>query len=138
MDIYDVDKRSEIMSKIKGKDTTPEKKVRSLLHSLGFRFRLHKNDLPGCPDIVLPKYNTVIFVNGCFWHGHQSAECKIAKIPKSNIAYWKNKIDRNRERDRKKQKELLDLGWDVVVVWECEIRDIDKLMRKINSISRKD
>ena len=102
MDIFTKEKRSEIMKKIKSKDTGPEKKVRSLLHSLGYRFRLYRKDLPGKPDIVLPKYKTVIFINGCFWHGHEN--CKAAVLPTSNIDYWENKIAANIERDKKVDK----------------------------------
>lgn len=120
MDIFTKEKRSEIMRKVKSKDTGPEKKVRSLLHSLGFRFRIHRKDLPGKPDIVLPKYKTVIFVHGCFWHGHE--DCKLARTPKSRQFYWVDKIKKNSERDLKNQKELSNLGWNVLILWECKIR----------------
>jgi len=129
MDIFTKEKRSEIMRKVKSKDTRPEKKVRSLLHSLGYRFRLHRKDLPGKPDIVLPKYKTVIFVHGCFWHGHEG--CRTSHIPKSNSAYWANKIERNIERDFKSFEALQAEGWSVIVVWECDISDVNSLSTRL-------
>ncbi len=127
MDIYTKEKRSEIMKKIKSKDTGPEKKVRSLLHSLGYRFRLHRKDLPGKPDIVLPKYKTVIFVHGCFWHGHEDKNCKYANKPKTNEQFWNNKFTYNKNRDLENEKILLHLGWKVIVIWECQICDVQYL-----------
>lgn len=121
MDIFTKEKRSEIMRKVKSKDTGPEKKVRSLLHSLGYRFRLHRKDLPGNPDIVLPKYKTVIFVHGCFWHGHEG--CKRFSVPEENKSFWVNKITSNQSRDKRSIRELTDLGWLVVIVWECETKN---------------
>jgi DNA mismatch endonuclease (patch repair protein) len=91
-----------------------------LLHKLGFRFRLHRGDLPGTPDIVLPRFRTALFVHGCYWHGHA---CRLGQLPKSNLEYWAPKIASNKERDARKQQELIDLGWNVVVVWQCELRD---------------
>lgn len=120
--------RSSAMSRVRGKDTTPELKVRRLLHSLGYRFRLHRKDLPGKPDIVLPKYKKVIFVHGCFWHLHR---CK--ELPKSNIDYWKEKLDENKRRDRRNRNRLKKIGWDVLVVWECWTKDKDKLTKKLLS-----
>ena len=110
------------MSRIRGKDTTPELAVRSALHRLGYRFRLHRRDLPGRPDIVLPKYGTVIFVHGCFWHRH--ARCKYAYTPKSRVEFWHHKFQQNVERDRRVQRELRRLGWKVIVVWECETANL--------------
>lgn len=110
--------RSMIMSKVKGVDTSPEIKVRRALHSLGFRFRLHLKDLPGKPDIVLPRFRTVVFVHGCFWHGHG---CRRSGIPQTNSAYWKAKIERNRQRDAAAQRALAAMGWTVTVIWECEL-----------------
>lgn len=110
--------RSRIMASIKGKDTKPEMVIRRTLHALGFRFRLHAKDLPGCPDIVLPKYNAVIMVNGCFWHGH---DCHIANRPKSRSEYWEQKITKNRVRDEKNKKLLHELGWRVATVWEYAV-----------------
>ena len=125
------------MSKVKGKDTTPEKTIRSILHKAGYRFRLHRKDLPGKPDIVLSKYKKVIFVHGCFWHGHKN--CPRAKRPSSNEAFWNEKLSRNIERDRKNQQKLRDIGWDPIIVWQCEIKkkNLEVLSKKlINSISK--
>ena len=124
-DTFDAQKRSEIMSKVHGKNTTPELKVRKILFSLGFRYRLHRDDLPGKPDIVMPKYNVVIFVNGCFWHG--CPNCKHAQIrPKNNADYWNKKLDRNIQRDRINYEKLKELGWRVLVIWECTIKKMTK------------
>lgn len=113
--------RSLNMSQIKGKNTKPEMQVRSVLHSLGYRYRLHKKDLPGKPDIVLTKYKTIIFVNGCFWHGHSG--CKRSNIPKSNVEYWSKKIAGNISRFQDSANKLQNLGWKVFVIWECETKD---------------
>jgi DNA mismatch endonuclease (patch repair protein) len=120
MDRISPEERSRIMSHIRSKDTKPEKRLRSLLHRLGFRFRLHRKDLPGTPDIVLPKYRTVIFVHGCFWHQHPG--CKKATLPRSNVEFWKNKLEKNIERDKEVEKKLIETGWNVIVIWECEIK----------------
>jgi len=120
-DMFDAKKRSEIMGKVHSSDTTPEIRVRKLLHSLGYRFRLQRRDLPGNPDIVLPKYKTAIFVHGCFWHG--CSNCSHGKRrPASNTEYWNKKLDRNIQRDRENIRRLSDLGWKVLVIWECEIK----------------
>lgn len=111
------------MRQVKGADTKPEMRVRRRLHALGFRYSLHRKDLPGKPDIVLRKYGTVVFVHGCFWHGHPG--CKAADLPASNREYWERKIGRNVERDRRNQALLRDQGWRVVVVWECRLGDLD-------------
>jgi len=113
------EKRSWNMSRIRGKNTTPELKVRSLLHSLGYRFRLHRKDLPGSPDIVLPKYKTVIFVNGCFWHHHK--DCKRANWPKTNTDYWKKKIRQTVQRDKESILKLKKTNWYPLIIWECDI-----------------
>lgn len=119
------------MARVKGKDTGPEQAVRSLLYSLGYRFRLYRRDLPGCPDIVLPGRKAVIFVNGCFWHGH---DCKRgSRTPKANAAYWISKIERNTVRDARTREELVALGWRVLVVWECEIKDRDALANDLRA-----
>ena len=120
MDVHDKTTRSYNMSKIKGKNTKPEEKVRKYLFSQGFRFKKNDKRLPGTPDIVLPRYRTVIFVNGCFWHGHSG--CKYFVWPKSNADFWKSKIEKNIIRDRIKEEELHALGWRVIVVWECELK----------------
>ncbi len=125
-------RRSWNMSRIRAKNTKPELSVRSLLHRLGFRFRIHVRRLPGCPDIVLPKWRTVVFVNGCFWHRHKN--CKFAYSPKSRRAFWEEKFTANIMRDRQRQRDLRRLGWTVVVVWECQAREIgnlDKLVRRM-------
>ncbi|HML88955.1 MAG TPA: very short patch repair endonuclease [Methylomusa anaerophila] len=131
-DTFDKQKRSSIMSKVHSKDTKPELIVRKLLYSMGYRFRLHRTDLPGKPDIVLPKYHTVIFVHGCFWHGCPSCSHG-EKRPQSNVEYWDKKINRNIERDQKNAYLLEGLGWKVLIIWECELkkRNLDVLMEKI-------
>lgn len=108
------------MSRIKGKDTKPEETVRKYLFSHGFRYRKNDKRLPGSPDIVLPKYKTVVFVNGCFWHKHDG--CKFFVWPKNNAEFWKTKIETNVVRDRQKEMQLISLGWNVIVVWECQLR----------------
>jgi DNA mismatch endonuclease (patch repair protein) len=119
-DVVDAKTRSQMMSGIKGKNTKPEILVRKALHARGFRFRLHDKKLPGKPDIVLPKYKTVIFVHGCFWHKH---DCKYFKWPKTRPDFWRDKIESNVERDEKHQQQLKELGWNVKIIWECEIKD---------------
>lgn len=115
------EQRSHCMAAIKGKDTKPEMIVRKYLFSRGLRFRVQVKKLPGTPDIVLPKYKIVVFVNGCFWHGHEG--CKYFRLPKSNVEFWREKIERNIERDKESMKALFDLGWKVIRVWECELRN---------------
>lgn len=126
------EKRSWNMSRIRSKDTKPEMIVRSLLHRMGYRFRLHRKDLPGKPDIVLPKYKTVIFVHGCFWHRHK--KCNSAKLPSSNKSYWIPKLNRNIERDKKNKDELRELGWKIIIIWECEIKKNNWLEQKLRNI----
>ena len=123
------EQRSWNMSRIRSKDTKPELVVRSLLHRMGYRFRLHRKDLPGKPDIVLPKYKTVIFVHGCFWHGHKV--CKRGNMPKSNRDYWVQKIQKNIDRDKKHRKELKKMGWKVLTIWECQIGRNAAIEKKI-------
>lgn len=118
-DKFSKEKRSEIMSKIKKTNTKPEMIVRKFLFSQGLRYRIHNKKLIGNPDIVLPKYKTIIFVNGCFWHAHNN--CKLNRMPKSNTDYWIPKILRNVERDETNRVELEKLGWNVITVWECEL-----------------
>lgn len=122
MDTLTASQRSALMSKIRSGNTKPELVVRTTLHRLGFRFRLHRKDLPGRPDIVLPKHRKVIFVHGCFWHGHT---CKLASKPKTNSLYWSNKIQLNKERDSRNRIALELQGWVVLELWECEIRRSD-------------
>ncbi|WP_341352866.1 DNA mismatch endonuclease Vsr [Marinobacter halodurans] len=125
--VDDTNLRQRIMRSNTHKDTGPEIRVRKLLHSLGYRFRLHRTDLPGKPDIVLPKSKLVIFVNGCFWHQHPG--CPKASIPKTNIEFWKSKFQANRKRDIKNQIQLTEQGWQVVVIWECQTSDKEKLTK---------
>ena len=135
MDIWTREKRSDVMSRIRSGNTKPEIEVRSLLHKAGYRFRLHGKDLPGRPDIVLPKYKTVIFVHGCFWHVHEG--CKDSVIPKTNTAKWEKKLFSNAERDKKKIKDLKKNGWNVVVIWECQVRKKGLLEKKILKLFKK-
>lgn len=126
------EKRSWNMSRIRSKDTSPEMRVRSYLHKAGFRFRLHEKSLPGRPDIVLPKYRTVIFVHGCFWHRHLG--CKLAYMPKTRVEFWREKFRHNVERDRVKKDQLLESGWTVLTVWECMSKDDNKLREVLDCL----
>ena len=125
------DQRSRNMAAIKSKNTKPEIAVRKMLHALGYRFRLHRKDLPGSPDIVLPKYKTVIFVHGCFWHRHEN--CKYASTPKTRKEFWENKFNENMKRDKNNFKELKKLNWNLLVIWECETKNINLLIKKFSS-----
>ena len=118
MDKFTVEKRSSIMSSVRSKNTKPEMYVRSMLHNNGLRFRLHRKDLPGSPDIVLSGFKTAIFVNGCFWHGHN---CPKGRRPASNLDFWNEKLDQNLRRDEENHAALRDMGWRVIIIWECEI-----------------
>lgn len=129
MDRLTKEHRSWNMSRIKGKNTDPERQVRSLLHRMGYRFRLHRRDLPGNPDIVLPKYQVAVFVHGCFWHRHKG--CKYAYTPKSRVEFWREKFDKNVTRDRKARQQLCKAGWRVLTVWECELRIPQKLSARL-------
>jgi DNA mismatch endonuclease, patch repair protein len=131
MDVFSREKRSQIMSRVSGKNTKPELIVRSSLHNMGYRFRLHRSDLPGKPDITLPKFKKVIFVHGCFWHGHRG--CRRSKRPSTNKKFWQEKLDKNMERDKLNIKNLKEFGWDVLVVWTCEVNDDRELKRKLLS-----
>lgn len=119
-DIHSRETRSYNMSQIKGKDTKPEMLVRRFLHANGFRFRLHVKELPGKPDIVLPKYSTIVFVHGCFWHGHEG--CKYSAIPETRTEWWANKINNTRHKDYEDVQKLRDEGWNVVSIFQCELR----------------
>ena len=119
-DTLTTEKRSYLMSKIKGKDTKPEMIVRRYLHSHGFRYRLHVKSLPGSPDIVLKKYRTAIFINGCFWHGHEN--CLFSRLPKTRTEWWKIKISKNIKRDKEKCILLHNLGWHTMTVWSCQLK----------------
>jgi DNA mismatch endonuclease (patch repair protein) len=123
--------RSRVMAAIKGKDTKPEIVVRSVLHKLGYRFSVHRKDLPGNPDIVLTKYNAAILVHGCFWHQHSSKRCKLARLPKSRLEYWRPKLEGNRQRDERAQRALRAKGWRTLTIWECQLRDTDALIQRL-------
>lgn len=131
MDRLTAERRSWNMSRVKGRNTTPELKVRSLLHRLGFRFTLRRRDLPGRPDIVLPMHEAVIFVNGCFWHQHK--DCPKSALPKTREEFWLTKLGGNVERDMCNVTELKQAGWKVLTVWECEVRDDSTLSAKLLS-----
>ena len=128
MDRISKEHRSWNMSRIKGKDTKPEIRVRKMMHKMGYRFRIHRKDLPGRPDIVLPKHKTVIFVHGCYWHRHKG--CKLAYTPKSRVQFWTEKFEGNVKRDREHKAELEKIGWNVGVIWECETKNLHKLRKK--------
>lgn len=129
MDTVSKKKRSWIMSRVRGKNTAPEIAVRSTAHKLGFRFRLHRSDLPGKPDLAFPSRAKAIFVHGCFWHGHRCARGN--REPKANGAYWRTKIEKNRERDKRHRRSLRALGWEVLVIWECQIGDEQKVKKTL-------
>lgn len=135
MDVFSRGKRSQIMSRISGKNTKPELLVRSLLHRMGYRFRVYKKELPGKPDITLPKHKKVIFVHGCFWHGHKN--CPRSKRPDTNVEFWNKKIDGNILRDKKNIQRLENLGWETLTLWTCEIKNQDILKRKLISFMEK-
>ncbi|MGE4340088.1 MAG: very short patch repair endonuclease [Pigmentiphaga sp.] len=118
------------MSRIGPRDSRPELVVRRLVHSLGYRFRLHRRDLPGTPDLVFPRLHKIIFVHGCFWHRHPG--CRMASTPKTRREFWLDKFERNIERDTRKEAELRALGWDVLIVWECETKSLEKLKQNIS------
>ena len=130
-DTLTIAERSRLMSRIRGKDTAPERLVRSLLHRAGYRFRIHVRGLPGTPDVVLPRYRAVVFVNGCFWHRH--AGCKIATMPKSHRAFWREKFARNVANDRKHRRRLKRMGWRVATVWSCQLRHPERVLAKLET-----
>ena len=133
-DVYNKETRSYVMSRVRSKDTKPELIVRKYLFSQGFRYRLHVKELPGKPDIVLPKYKTVIFVNGCFWHGHN--KCERSKLPQSKYEYWNDKVRRNKEKDRHVQLKLKKMGYNVIVIWECQLMNKVVLSHMIDGIGK--
>lgn len=130
-DVFTPEDRARVMRAVKGKDTKPEMIVRRLAHALGYRFRLHGKDLPGKPDLVFPGRRKVIFVHGCFWHGHECA--RGSRQPKQNAEYWRNKIARNVERDADNLQALERLGWQTQVIWECEMKDRDALADRLRA-----
>ena len=131
MDKITPQQRSRNMAHVKGKDTKPEKLVRSLLHGMGYRFRLHIKTLPGKPDIVLPRYRAAIFVHGCFWHGHEG--CRRATIPATRTEFWESKISGNKERDLRNIAALEDLGYRCLTVWQCEMKDSENLKQRLSA-----
>ncbi|HBO3911246.1 very short patch repair endonuclease [Pseudomonas aeruginosa] len=131
VDTISADERSHIMSLVKGKNTRPEMLVRRLVHGAGFRYRLHDAKLPGKPDLVFSRKRKVIFVHGCFWHRHEG--CALARIPKSNQEFWLAKLEGNKARDEINLRKLHEAGWDTLVVWECELRDLGTLTQRLRS-----
>ena len=123
--------RSQRMRLIRSKNTTPELQVRRMIHALGFRYSLHRKDLPGKPDIVCSRLNCVIFVHGCFWHRHAASRCRLARLPKSRLDFWLPKLESNRLRDQKNLRGVRSRGWKILVVWECELRDKERIENKI-------
>jgi DNA mismatch endonuclease (patch repair protein) len=130
VDNRSVESRSALMSRIGGKNTAPEMVVRRLLHTIGYRFRLHRRELPGTPDIVFPSRRKVIFVNGCFWHAHG---CRIGRPPKSRPEFWLPKLEKNRSKDKRNRRSLRHLGWDVLTVWQCQTTSTDRLSARLFS-----
>lgn len=131
MDVLTKEQRSYCMSRIRKTDTTPEIIVRKIIHNSGYRFRLYRNDLPGCPDIVLPRHRKIIFMHGCWWHRHN---CKLGKrLPKSRLDYWIPKLQSNKERHKRNLIKLRHQGWKVLTVWECQTKNIEKLQNILNS-----
>ena len=131
VDQWQREKRSRLMARVRQKDTVPELAVRRGLHRAGLRFRLHRKDLPGTPDLILPKYRTAVFVHGCFWHGH---DCRKGRRPSSNIRFWTPKLDRNARRDQEAQSALIELGWQVATIWECDVdAGIEQLLGQLQS-----
>ena len=131
MDTLTQQQRSERMSRIRGRNTSPEAVVRRLLSSLGYRYRLHVGRLPGRPDVVFASRRKVVFVHGCFWHRHGNSRCRLARLPKSRLEFWMPKLEANRERDRRNLAELRRQGWKVLVVWECQLRSADAVSRRL-------
>jgi len=119
------------MAKVRGKNTKPEMVVRSLIHKLGYRFRLHAKELPGRPDIVFRPKKKVIFVHGCFWHRHPDPQCKLARLPKSRLQFWIPKLEANRARDQASENSLRELGWEVLTIWECELKDMAEVKQRL-------
>ena len=134
-DVFSKTKRSQIMSKISGKETKPEILIRKFLFAQGFRYRKNDKRLAGKPDIVLPKYKTVVFIHGCFWHGHQG--CKKSALPQTNCEFWKNKIQGNFERDKLSQKKLKKDDWKIIVIWQCQIKNRELFEKTIKRTIQK-
>ncbi|WP_280176735.1 very short patch repair endonuclease [Rhizobium hidalgonense] len=134
MDIFTQEKRSQIMSRVRCGNTKPELKLRQVLHGLKYRYRLHSKELPGKPDIVFPKFRKVIFVNGCFWHQHPG--CKKAALPRTNHSYWEEKLANNVKRDAATIDKLAKIGWATMVVWECELKNLDEVTHRVEKYLR--
>ncbi len=120
------------MARVRNKDTTPELRVRRLVSTMGYRYRLHYKKVPGHPDLAFPGRRKAVFVHGCFWHRHPDPSCPLARLPKSRLDFWLPKLEGNRARDLRKEKQLRDLGWDVYIVWECQLRDEETLRRALH------
>lgn len=131
MDTLTPKERSERMSRVRGRDTKPEMIVRRLAHAMGYRYRLHRRDLPGAPDLVFPSRRKVILVHGCFWHRHSDPSCRLARLPKSKLDFWATKLENNRKRDEANLARLNDLGWDALIIWECQTRDREAVQARI-------
>ncbi|MGQ0589137.1 MAG: very short patch repair endonuclease [Sphingosinicella sp.] len=134
MDTISSEARSENMRRIRGRNTVPELAVRRLLHRRGYRFRLHRKDLPGKPDIVLPRFKTAIFVHGCFWHGHEG--CRRSKLPETRAQFWAEKIGWNKQRDARAITALAERGYQSVTIWQCELRDPGAILRRVAEVTR--
>lgn len=132
MDTVSPEVRSRMMAAVRSRNTKPEMRVRSLLHRMGFRFRLHRRDLPGSPDIVLPGLGTCIFVHGCFWHRHP--HCPAASMPKTRVDFWRDKFESNIARDQRNEEALQSLGWNPVTIWECETRNLEALEPRLRDV----
>lgn len=133
MDTLTPTQRSQRMARVRGKNTSPEMAVRRLTHSLGYRFRLHRKDLPGRPDLVFPRHRAVILVHGCFWHRHPDPACPLARLPKSRLSFWLPKLERNRARDCENREALARDGWRVLELWECELKDRTETAERVRS-----
>ena len=133
MDVFSEEQRSYVMRSVRSKDTKPERIVRSFLHRNGFRFRLHAKNLPGKPDLVLPRYRAVVFVNGCFWHRHKG--CKRATTPKTREDFWADKFRKNVARDKRNYRELRKMGWEAIIIWECELRNLDAQAKALRTLA---
>ena len=131
MDTLSPEERSKRMALVRGHDTKPEMFIRRLAHSMGYRYRLHRRDLPGKPDLVSGLHRKLIFVHGCFWHRHPDPACKLARLPKTRKEFWLPKLEGNRARDERNNAALTEMGWDVLEIWECETADVDSLANKV-------
>jgi len=134
MDTLTPEQRSERMGRIKGKDSKPEMIVRRLVHGMGLRYRLHRKDLPGKPDLVLSRHRTAIFVHGCFWHRHHDPACALARMPKTRLEFWEPKLEANRLRDIRNKEALEAAGWRVLTVWECEVKEPLRIADRIRAV----